>query len=77
MADRTLKLVTKTIQNLANLVEFKAKESFMIYLNSFIKDHMPLMTRFVDEISVSSLARNVKGEEGGGVCVCLLVFVGF
>ena len=52
-ADRTLKLVTKTIQNLANLVEFKAKESFMIYLNSFIKDHMPLMTRFVDKISVS------------------------
>ncbi len=52
-ADRTLKLVTKTIQNLANLVEFKAKESFMIYLNAFIKDHMPLMTRFVNEISVS------------------------
>lgn len=52
MADRTLKLVTKTIQNMANLVEFKAKESFMIYLNPFIKEYMPRMRRFVNQISV-------------------------
>lgn len=52
VADRALKLVTKTIQNLANLVGFKTKESFMLYLNAFIKDHMPLMRRFVDEISM-------------------------
>ena len=54
MADRALKLVTKTIQNLANLVGFKTKESFMLYLNAFIKEHMPLMRRFINEISVSS-----------------------
>ena len=53
MADRTLKLVTKSIQNLANLVEFKAKESFMIYLNPFIKEYMPKMRQFVNQLAVS------------------------
>jgi hypothetical protein len=52
MADRTLKLVTKTIQNLANLVEFKTKESFMLFLNTFIKEYMPHMRLFIDKISV-------------------------
>ena len=54
MADRTLKLVTKTIQNLANLVEFKAKESFMLYLNTFIKTYQPKMREFVNDVSVSA-----------------------
>lgn len=52
MSDRTLKLVTKSVQNLANLVEFKAKESFMLYLNPFIKEHLPRMRHFVNQIAV-------------------------
>jgi len=54
-ADRALKLVTKSVQNLANLVEFKTKESFMIYLNHFIKEHLPRMRHFVDQIAVREL----------------------
>lgn len=69
MADRTLKLVTKTIQNLANLVEFKAKESFMLYLNAFIKTYQPKMRTFVNNVSVSG--GRVGGCVGGHVmCTC-------
>ena len=46
-------MVTKSIQNLANLIEFKAKESFMIYLNPFIKKYTPSMREFINDISVS------------------------
>lgn len=53
VADRTLKLVTKAVQNLANLVEFRAKEPFMVSLNDFIRRHLPKMKQFVYDISVS------------------------
>ena len=53
VADRTLKLVTKAVQNLANLVEFRAKEPFMVSLNDFIRRHLPKMKQFVNDISVS------------------------
>ena len=49
---RTLTLVAKTLQNLANLVEFGEKESYMIFLNTFILDHRKKFKRFVDEICV-------------------------
>ena len=52
-SDRSLKLVTKTVQNVANLVEFKTKEPFMAALNAFINKHTEKMKKFVDEISVS------------------------
>ena len=53
VADRTLKLVTKAVQNLANLVEFRAKEPFMVSLNDFIRRHLPKMKQFINDISVS------------------------
>ena len=53
LAVHFLELVAKTILNLANLVDFEAKQT-MMYLNPFIKDQMPLMTHFINEISVSS-----------------------
>lgn len=53
MADRTLKLVTRTIQNLANLAVFKQKEAFMVYLNPFITKNMKSMKSFVNQIAVS------------------------
>ena len=49
-----MKLVTKAVQNLANLVEFKAKEPYMVSLNDFIRRHLPKMRQFIDDISVSS-----------------------
>ena len=52
MADRTLKLVTKGVQNLANLVEFKKKEDFTVALNPFIKRNQSKMRKFVDDVAV-------------------------
>ena len=48
-----MKLVTKAVQNLANLVEFRAKEPFMVSLNDFIRRHLPKMKQFINDISVS------------------------
>ena len=50
---RTMKLVAKAVQNLANLVSFKTKEPFMTSLNPFIVRHMPDMIKFIDKLSVS------------------------
>lgn len=55
-ADRTLKLVTKVVQNVANLVEFRAKEPYMIDLNPFIVKNIPYMRQFVDELAVRHYA---------------------
>ncbi len=52
-ADRTLKLVTKGVQNLANLVEFKKKEDFTLSLNPFILRNKDHMRKFVDNLAVS------------------------
>ncbi|XP_013408333.1 ras GTPase-activating protein 1-like [Lingula anatina] len=51
MAARSLKLVAKSLQNLANLVEFGAKEPFMEVLNSFILENKQRMVLFLDELS--------------------------
>ncbi|CAH1760475.1 9376_t:CDS:10 [Entrophospora sp. SA101] len=48
---RTLLLVTKVIQNLANNVLFGAKEPHMIMLNAFLSDNILKMTAFLEEIS--------------------------
>ncbi|XP_052099193.1 ras GTPase-activating protein 1-like [Mytilus californianus] len=52
-ASRTLKLIAKALQNLANLVEFGAKESFMEVINPFIKKNKPRMVMFLDNLSVN------------------------
>ena len=51
-ADRALKLVTKGVQNLANLVEFKKKEDFTMSLNPFILKNSDHMRKFVDDLAV-------------------------
>ncbi|KAI8808898.1 hypothetical protein BJ742DRAFT_806797 [Cladochytrium replicatum] len=57
---RTLTLLAKTIQNLANLTEFGAKEPYMTEFNTFIVKHMPDMRHFLRTIAnpreVGSLA---------------------
>ena len=54
VAERTLKLVAKCVQNVANLVEFKSKEPFMKVVNPFIVKQMEKMKMFIDQLSVSN-----------------------
>ncbi|XP_062873480.1 ras GTPase-activating protein 1 [Trichomycterus rosablanca] len=49
-AGRTLTLVAKSLQNLANLVEFGAKEPYMEGVNPFIKNNKQRMIMFLDEL---------------------------
>uniref|UniRef100_A0AAY4BF87 Ras GTPase-activating protein 1 n=1 Tax=Denticeps clupeoides TaxID=299321 RepID=A0AAY4BF87_9TELE len=49
-ASRTLTLVAKAVQNLANLVEFGAKEPYMEGVNSFIKSNKDRMILFLDKL---------------------------
>uniref|UniRef100_A0A4W2F3J6 Ras GTPase-activating protein 1 n=1 Tax=Bos indicus x Bos taurus TaxID=30522 RepID=A0A4W2F3J6_BOBOX len=50
IAARTLTLVAKSVQNLANLVEFGAKEPYMEGVNPFIKSNKHRMIMFLDEL---------------------------
>ncbi|KNC82675.1 hypothetical protein SARC_05052 [Sphaeroforma arctica JP610] len=49
---RTLKLISKTIQNIANGVEFAEKEMYMRPLNALIKLHIPFVRRYIDRIAL-------------------------
>ncbi|MBN3320363.1 RASA1 protein, partial [Atractosteus spatula] len=49
-AGRTLTLIAKSVQNLANLVEFGAKEPYMEGVNPFIKHNKHRMIMFLDEL---------------------------
>ena len=51
-AARSLTLVAKTLQNLANLVPFGQKEPFMADMNDLINSRIPDMKRFIIEASV-------------------------
>jgi len=48
---RTLTLIAKTLQNLANLVEFGAKEPYMADMNPFILIHIDSMKVCIDRFS--------------------------
>eukprot|EP01137_Pigoraptor_chileana_P032331 Opistho-2@21542 len=48
---RTLTLVAKSLQNLANLVEFGGKEPYMMDVNFFILENKSKMKLFIDKIS--------------------------
>jgi len=49
---RTLTLIAKILQNLANLTEFASKEPHMSESNQFIISHMSEMKYFIDAISI-------------------------
>eukprot|EP00058_Branchiostoma_floridae_P006819 XP_002592307.1 hypothetical protein BRAFLDRAFT_206850 [Branchiostoma floridae] len=51
-AARTLTMVAKSLQNLANLVEFGAKEPYMEAVNPFIVKNKERMIMFLDELAV-------------------------
>ncbi|XP_061427028.1 ras GTPase-activating protein 1 isoform X4 [Lethenteron reissneri] len=50
-AVRTLLLAAKSLQNLANLVEFGAKEAYMEGVNPFIKHNRQRMVTFLDKLA--------------------------
>ncbi len=54
-ARRDLVLVSKVIQNLANLVEFGEKENFMRGLNEFIVENQPRIEKLYEKISSNEL----------------------
>eukprot|EP01134_Creolimax_fragrantissima_P004999 CFRG4999T1 len=49
---RTLKLISKTVQNIANGVEFGEKEAYMKPLNRLIQLHIPFVRRYLDRIAL-------------------------
>jgi Ras GTPase-activating protein 1 len=47
-------MIAKCLQNLANLVEFGVKESYMEVVNPFILKNKERMVVFLDHLSVSA-----------------------
>jgi len=50
-SQRHLLLITKTIQNIANGVEFGAKEFYMQSLNNLVHDYIPKVQRYLQDLS--------------------------
>ena len=48
LANRTLTLISKTIQNVANIVEFGQKEPYMEPINTVIRTTIPEMKKYLD-----------------------------
>lgn len=55
MVVRSLVMVAKCLQNLANLVEFGGKEPYMEVVNPFILKNKERMVVFLDHLSVSNI----------------------
>eukprot|EP00158_Paraphelidium_tribonemae_P009374 Partr_v1_DN28848_c0_g2_i3_m33871 putative GTPase Activating protein len=51
---RTLTLLAKTLQCLANVASFGVKEPYMVDMNSFIMDHVNGLMEFIDHICTTS-----------------------
>ena len=51
--DRSLILIAKTLQNVANLVEFgNGKEDYMTPLNEWVQPKLETMKNFIDSVAV-------------------------
>jgi len=61
---RTLTLVAKVVQNLANRTRFGSKEDYMSHMDEFIRKNWDAMTAFVDDISSSTFTSFDRGFEG-------------
>ncbi|XP_075840348.1 RAS protein activator like-3 isoform X1 [Microtus pennsylvanicus] len=63
---RTLTLIAKVIQNLANHAPFGEKEAYMAFMNSFLEDHGPAMQHFLDQVAVVDANATPSGYQGSG-----------
>lgn len=61
---RNLLLVAKSIQNLANLVEFGAKEEYMACVNPFIVENKAKIVQFIDDLGNKG-TQSTHGASGG------------
>lgn len=66
MASRSLIMVAKCLQNLANLVEFGGKEPYMEVVNPFILKNKERMVVFLDQLSNVPEKPESEGERGKG-----------
>ncbi|CAO2604637.1 RAS protein activator like-3 [Lemmus lemmus] len=63
---RTLTLIAKVIQNLANRAPFGEKEAYMAFMNSFLEDHGPAMQHFLDQVAMVDANATPSGYQGSG-----------
>ncbi|ELV13685.1 RAS protein activator like-3 [Tupaia chinensis] len=63
---RTLTLIAKVIQNLANRAPFGEKEAYMGFMNNFLEDHGPAMQQFLNQVAVVDVNATPSGYQGSG-----------
>ncbi|KAM9241530.1 RAS protein activator like-3 [Dugong dugon] len=62
---RTLTLIAKVIQNLANRAPFGEKEAYMSFMNSFLEDRGPAMEHFLDQVATVDVDAAPSSYQGG------------